>query len=93
MCTGLSFSYGTIWPLTTVNSVARTRCARIHHSFWYGPVVTRRCQDDGVWDTPDVSQCSVGVDTNPLIIFSTYLDTADVPNKAENFSRAVSYGV
>ena len=93
VCTGSSFSYGTTWPRTTVGKAARTRCARIHPSFWYGPVVTRRCLDGGVWDTPDVSRCSVGVGANAVIVFSTYLDTTDVHNKAKNFSMMVSYWV
>ena len=43
-----------------------------------------------MWDTPDVSQCSVGVAANPLIIFSTYLDSTDAQNKTKNFTMMVS---
>ena len=90
VCSGLSLSYGTTWSPTAVDGMARTRCARIHPSFWYGPIVTRRCLDGGVWDTPDLSRCSVRVNANPLIIISTYLDASDAHNEAENFSMMVS---
>jgi len=83
-------SYGISWLHTTVNEVARMRCAHIHPSFGYGPAVTRQCLDGGVWDTPDMSQCSIGVNANPLIIFSTFLETTDAQNTAEKFTMMVS---
>jgi len=93
-CPGPSLSHGITWPTTAVNGMVRTRCARIHPSFGYGPIVTRRCLDGGVWDTPDLSRCSVTVKSNSLIVYSTYLrarSSRDVRQRSSNITNNVSF--
>ena len=39
-------------------------------------MITRQCLEGGVWDTPDLSQCSIAVESSSLVIYSTYLQAA-----------------
>jgi len=91
-CPGPSQSHGITWPTTAVNRVARSRCARMHPSFGYGPMITRRCLEGGVWDLPDLSKCSIAVKSNSLIIYSTYLQ-ATSSQEVRRQSKIITHNV
>ena len=65
----------------------------MHPFFGYGPMVTRRCLEGGVWDLPDLSQCSIAIKSSSLIIYSTYLQAAssrEVKQQSKTITNNVS---
>lgn len=69
-----SLSYGVLWPVTEANEVASVFCSDIIPTFGFGPYATRRCRENGTWDTVDTSQCSVRpTQQYTIILYSTYV--------------------
>ena len=76
-----------MWPKTPVSTIAMIRCAEIHSLFWFGPFVTRRCNEGEIWDEPDTSSCTVRSGSMPLLVASVRLgrlyESEEIPNPLE----------
>jgi len=67
-------SYGVLWPITQVNSVAEVFCTEISPSFGFGPYATRNCTSNDVWGEVDTSQCSVmPTRQSNTVVYSDYI--------------------
>ena len=68
------FSYGVLWPITKVNSVAEVFCTDINPSFGFGPYATRNCTSNDVWGRVDTSQCSISpTRQSNIVVYSNFI--------------------
>ena len=73
-----------LWPKTPISTLAMIRCADIHSSFHFGPYITRRCNEEEMWDSPDFSQCTVRDGSHSLLVVSVQLEVLDAPGEIPN---------
>jgi len=88
------FSYGVLWPITQVNSVAEVFCTEINPLFGFGPYATRNCTSNNVWGGVDTSQCSIRL-ASPLntVVYSDFITLPSIEANVTSIpaSERVSY--
>ena len=62
------FSASLIWPSSRRSRLVTQRCSELHSSFHSGVSVTRQCGDDGEWSPVDLRDCTMFINSNPLVI-------------------------
>ena len=62
------FSGGLFWPASRRNQLVTQRCSELHSSFRSGVTISRQCGDDGEWSPVDLRDCTMFINSNPLVI-------------------------
>ena len=64
------FSNGSFWN-TSRRDISRTQlCSTLHPNFLSGVNIERRCENDGTWSPIDLSNCTMFMDSLPVVIVS-----------------------
>lgn len=62
------FSAGVLWPSSRQNRLVTQQCSELHRSFRAGVSISRQCGDDGEWSLVDIRDCTMFIDSSPLVI-------------------------
>ena len=62
------FSGALFWNNSRRNLLVTQPCSALHPSFRSGVNIARQCNSDGTWSTVDVSNCTMFINSNPVII-------------------------
>jgi len=62
------FAGGIFWPFSGRNRLVTQQCSKLHSSFRSGVYIRRHCEDDGKWSPVDLRDCTMFIDSRPLVI-------------------------
>ena len=66
---------GIIWPMTERSTKVSIACNVAGSLFRQGTFITRTCTETGVWDSIDLSTCTLVSDASQFILLSFVLET------------------
>ena len=62
------FSEALFWNNSRRNLLVTHPCSALHSNFRSGVNIVRRCNSDGTWSTVDMTNCTMFLNSNPVII-------------------------
>ena len=76
------FSGALFWTNSRTNSSVTQRCSELHPKFRSGFEIRRQFNNDGKWSPIDMTNCTMFIDSNPVLIvhFTVMVIGSDASN-------------
>ena len=71
---------GFLWPRTIEGSSVTLQCSNASPRFRRGVSTTRFCLDQGIWESIDISPCTLVDNADPFLLLWLTLDFDELPS-------------
>ena len=80
------FSGALLWMNSRTNSLVTQPCSDLHPNFRSGVYIGRQCNNDGKWSPVDMTNCTMFLNSNPVIIvyFTMIINNSDMIDSTIN---------
>ena len=91
------FSGALLWINSRTDLLVTQPCSELHPNFRSGVQIGRQCNNDGKWSSVDMTNCTMSLNSNPVIIVyftviisdSNTIDSATIINNV-SFSNLIT---
>ena len=80
------FSGALLWINSRTNLLVTQPCSELHPNFRSGVQIGRQCNSDGNWSPVDMTNCTMFLNSNPVIIvhFTVIVNDSDMIDSTIN---------